>query len=47
LYDFSAQTFDNVSISAVPEPSTVGLVVVGLAGIAALGTRQLATKHWL
>jgi hypothetical protein len=34
LYDFSTQTFDNVSISAVPEPSSIGFCLI--SGMVAL-----------
>ena len=38
LYDKSSQSFDNVVVGAVPEPSTCALILIGLA--AAAGRKQ-------
>jgi len=41
LYDFSAQTFDNVVLtSPVPEPSTLTLFGLGVVGMAVYGRRR-------
>ena len=36
LYDFSGQSFDNVVITAVPEPGS--LAMLGIGGIGVLGS---------
>lgn len=42
LYDFSSQTFDNVSVTvaSVPEPTTLSLLTLGLIGIVGARARR-------
>jgi hypothetical protein len=40
LYDSSAQTFDNFTLSVVPEPSSVVLLAFGAAGLAIAARRK-------
>lgn len=37
LYDFSQQTFDNFTVAAIPEPSTMALALAALGILAGLG----------
>jgi hypothetical protein len=40
LYGFSAQTFDNFSLVAVPEPTVTGLMLAGLAAVVVVAWLQ-------
>ena len=45
LYDFSSQTFDNVSVSVVPLPGGIYLLGSGLIGLASLRRRKQGNRR--
>jgi hypothetical protein len=40
LYDYSGQTFDNVKLTVIPEPASLGLVALGMVGLGVLQQRR-------
>lgn len=44
LYDNGIQTFDNVSLSAVPEPSTYAAMALGVLGLCLFEKRRRASR---